>query len=198
MTKFPPVVDKALLSIDSAKHSGWAVVTIEAQPRLLLWDEFTFPGKRKKVSANTATSVVKAVTVAISERTEFDLALAVIEDQYLDQGVKRNVDTLKKMARTSGRWEEACLAHGIPVAFLLATTWQSAELGLRKASREMLKAVAISKASAIFGEKLPGDAADAALMGRYAAIEFFWNGRVDNKGVKKSSGGSRRTARRKR
>lgn len=148
---------KAVLSIDPGEMSGLAVVTAEAAPKLL-----------KCICAMPHKERAPFVDGFIGNFLEEELSVAVIEDQYL--GV--NPDSMKKLARNSGRWQEACIANGLEVRFVMPSVWQSSELGRGK--REQLKKMAVEKCRGLWKVDLESDAADAALLGRYVALKMFY------------------------
>jgi Holliday junction resolvasome RuvABC endonuclease subunit len=159
---------KAVLAIDPGETSGLAVVTVEAAPYL-----------RMVITraADVQLPMTDIAQILQSEGAQYegrrangfpDIESAVIEDQFL--GI--NPDSLKKLTRNSGRWEEACIANGLDVRFVMPSVWQTAELG--KGKRDQLKKMAVEKCRGLWGVELESDAADAALLGRYVALEMFY------------------------
>lgn len=158
----------AVLAIDPGATSGYAVLTIEPNPEILIKGTYRF-GKTNDTPSWIVRDILRKMG---SERDYFKIILAVIEDQYLDTTSKRNPDTLKKVARNSGRWEEACSDSSLSVEYVMASTWQARELGLSGVKREIVKRAAKGKAEGIWKQNFTADAADAALLGRYAAIQL--------------------------
>jgi Holliday junction resolvasome RuvABC endonuclease subunit len=157
----PPAI--AVLAIDPGATSGWAVVTVELQPRVLRCGQLALAGER--TPTNVVTSVLGDPTCSVT--------YAVIEDQY----VAVNKDSAIKLARSAGRWEEACRWHGLRVDYVAAATWQAAELALRgRAKRAQLAAALRAKAGALYGDALREHEASAALIGRWWAVQRAWRG----------------------
>lgn len=123
------------------------------------------PGRHEFPSPS---ALVRSLCEAAAERS-IVLVRAGIEDQYLG----KNVDTLKKLARNAGRWEEALVAAGIQVEYVPASTWQSKELGLRGAGREVLRRAADAKAFGLWQLEGPEHLIDAALIARYIAVTMY-------------------------
>ena len=121
-----------IIGIDPGSRSGWAVVTVDPNPKLLLHDavQWPKPGTKKDLAANTPHAVVGNVIESVG-RFDHTIVCAAIEDHFLGL----NVNTLKKLARNGGRWEEAFRSRGIPVVWVNPQTWQTAELGTAKAQR---------------------------------------------------------------
>ena len=158
----------AVLGIDPGSEPGLALLTVEPSPTPVLTRRFHFP-KPPLGQLPSPTELVACLLVD-AERAGVQVAKAVIEDQYLD----KNPDTLKKLARNAGRWEEACVANGLPVEYLPAVTWQAKELGGgRGKGREQIKRLAVAKAKSL---GVDGDehTADATLISRCAAIMMYY------------------------
>lgn len=162
-----------ILGIDPGARAGWAVGTIGQPVRVLEY------------------GIVKAqdtpVTSVVSNLLNYNIQSAVIEQQYLDEKSKRNPRTVVRTAQLAGRWEEALLAAGIPLVWVLASKWQGKMLkGLvntfsgkrnerKKASQWLVKGR--------WGLTVPVDAADAALIMAYQA-ELLWFNRHNKRGQK--------------
>lgn len=149
---------QAVLAVDPGSiKTGLAVVSVSVRPRLLAW------------------ALVKMSTAAPSARVlelleAHQITSAAIEDQYL----ARNANTLKKLSRAAGRWEEACEAAGIPVKYVAPSSWQDKTLRGAGRHRPQLKAASMAVAQAETGIALPEDVADAYCLGRYLAIKLFF------------------------
>jgi len=163
-----PFMD-VVIGIDPGATSGWAVLTVEGNPNLLLGDSITWPkaGTKKDLSANTPSSVVKSLVESMRQFGHTVVG-AAIEDQFL----KLNVNTMKKIARNSGRWEEACRSQDIPVVWVNPATWQAKELGSSRIDSAEVKRRCARKVVGIWNQRLKQDAADAAIIGRYHAIRL--------------------------
>ena len=159
---------EALIAIDPGARSGYAVLTIESSPRLLFADTANL--KRYNDDNSPSRIVELAMDKTINEHG-YSLVSAAIEDQF----VGKNFATAIKIGRNSGRWEEACRRLHMDVIFIKPASWQHAQLhGLLPPGRAV-KSVARKRAASQFvriayKQELPQDAADAACMGRYAAI----------------------------
>ncbi len=159
---------EALIAIDPGNRSGYAVLTIESEPRLL------FSGTVDVTKAGVQHSPSHVLEFAqrhTLDKHGYSLTMGVVEDQF----VGKNPATSIKIGRNSGRWEEACRRLFMDVTFIKPASWQHAQLkGLLPKGRGV-KSVHRKRAAAQFvqiayGRKLAQDAADAAVMGRYAAI----------------------------
>jgi Holliday junction resolvasome RuvABC endonuclease subunit len=161
---------ETVIGIDPGATSGWAVLTVELSPKLLISDMMTWPkkGTKKDVPANTPSGIVACI-IDVMRRFGHTVAGAAIEDQYL----ARNPDSMKKLARNGGRWEEACRCAGIPVEWVNTAVWQSKELGTSKITSAEVKRRCIVKAKGLWGQKLNEHESDAAMIGRYFAIRYF-------------------------
>ena len=169
----------ALFAIDPAARSGYAVLTIERSPRLLYFGVLDF-----KKSSHTASSLTREVLASCeAEHPNTLIERGVIEDQFMavrkpkpgarDDKAKVIAQSAIKVARKAGRWEEAFSVHGIPFSYVHPQSWQSRELGKGSIKgRDLLKKQSVSKACGIFGlRSVSQDAADAILIGRYAAVQ---------------------------
>lgn len=150
-----------VLGIDSAfAKCGWALVERD--------------GVRERLIAH---GVLKAVDGEVVGEFAGRMAtgsltidVVVIEDCYLDETERRNVDTLKVLARLVGRWQQAFEALGLSTTLVMADVWQRFLLtGLmpRQAKREARKAAAKTWARATFKEALGSDESDAVGLAVY-------------------------------
>jgi len=159
---------EALIAIDPGVRSGYAVLSIESEPRLL------FAGTANLSRRDADNSPSHLVEVA-RDRTINEFGLSLVSGAVEDQFLGRNPATAIKIGRNSGRWEEACRRLHMDVIFIKPASWQFAQLhGLIPPGRSV-KSAARKRAASQFCElayhrKLPQDAADAACMGRFAAI----------------------------
>ena len=164
----------AILSVDPGVNTGIAVLTVGPAPKLLSYSLFNF-SKPRKGQYGTPTEHIHH-TILEAGHQGVDIVSVVIENQY----VAKNAYSAISLARCSGRWEEACqavawlnLSPSPPVSYVAASHWQKMELhgamrGLRL-SRAKLKRMAREVVEESFGVKVPTDAADAILLGRYHA-----------------------------
>ena len=167
----PPV---AVFAVDPGNTSGWAVLNVGPDPTLAYFGGINFTLKREQRSA----CMVLGEMVHVWRNKGWNFGqfpvLVAIEDQFLKKGPKRNVDTLKKLSRNSGRWQDAACHHGLEVIFVNPSTWITAELGrgLRSAQVEKL---ARQKVQTLYGHqvgrKLTEHECCAILIGRYQAIQ---------------------------
>jgi Holliday junction resolvasome RuvABC endonuclease subunit len=148
----------AVLGIDPGATSGWAIVSISANPKLLRHGIFKF-----KDDAST----VRELTLAL-DGLEDTVIKTFIENQF----VSKNIQSTMKICKKAGRWEEASIYHGIDVEYIYPATWQSKELNGHK--RATLKKASIAKCKGIWNVNLKEDTADASLIGRYAALRQFF------------------------
>lgn len=162
---------EAVLAIDPGAVSGWALLTVGPSPQPVLTGTLhvTKPAKHQP---ETPSALVRLVAEEAAVRC-ITIVRAVIEDQYLD----KNPDTLKKLARSAGRWEEALVAAGLPVEYLAASAWQSRELGMRGARREVLRRAADAKAFGMWQLEGPEHLIDAALIARCVAVTMYASAR---------------------
>lgn len=162
---------EVIIGIDPGATSGWAALTVESNPRLLLVDSIKWPkpGTKKDLPANTPASVVESVISALGQSGHVVVG-AAIEDQYLGL----NPDTMKKLARNAGRWEEAFRRLGISVQWVNPQTWQTKELGTSRIGSAEVKRRCSMKVRGMWNVKVRQDAADAAIIGRYAAVRHAY------------------------
>jgi len=148
----------ALLSIDPGNTSGVIVISLDRRPVLLHHEVW-----KKKERGPRPTHVVTRLL------NEYSITVAVIEDQFL----KDNPLTLKKLSRTAGAWEEACLAADLEVRWVDASTWQSKILGRRlgRVRDQIIKAYRMI-ARQDTGITLTPDESAAWCMGRFMANEL--------------------------
>lgn len=175
---------RAVLGIDPGVDSGCAIVTVSLAPILITHCHVDMRSAQSVPSQIVRdlmhATAMSAAFEASMEREEPQrlIELAIIEDQFL--GEHANVQSLKRLTRIAGRWEEACLANGIPVSYVMPSSWQARELGMRgsKLRSGVLKGIARAKMQALWPpntKKIAHHEADAALMARHAAIELFLN-----------------------
>jgi len=152
-----------VLGIDPGLNAGWAVGSVEAKVRVLEW--------------GVIKTRDKPVTGLVKELCRYPIGLAVIEQQYLDEGDRRNPRSVIRTAQLAGRWEEALLLAGIPFTWVLASKWQGKMLkGLvntYSGKSDDRKRAAKFLVKARWGMDLPSDAADAVLIMAYQA-ELLW------------------------
>ena len=156
-----------VIGIDPGATSGWGALTVEGVPDLLLHDRRTWPkpGTKKDTPKNTPSGVVDEL-IEMLGRLGHTVVGAAIEDQFL----KKNPDSMKKLARNGGRWEEAFRSRGIPVEWINAQTWQTRELGSCKIDTAEVKRRCMQKARGIWNKRLRQDEADACIIGRFHAV----------------------------
>lgn len=160
-----------VIGIDPGATCGWAGVTVETNPNLVLFDSVTLPkmGTKKDIPANTPSAVAEAL-IATLGRFDQTVEVVAIEDQYLSV----NPDSMKKLARSAGRWEEAWRRLGVRVEWVNAQVWQSAELGTSRINSEEVKRRCKMKVLGMWKKEVPEHAADAALIARYTAIRLAY------------------------
>lgn len=149
--------EPSLLSIDPGNTSGITVIAIGRTPRLLHHEVW------KSEFVSRPTSVVTRL------REQHNIVRAAIEDQFL----KINVQSLKRLARTSGNWEEACLANRLEVIWVPAKTWQTRVLGHSANKREQIDKVMKLVAYQDTRTLLTADESASWCMGRYIAVELY-------------------------
>lgn len=160
-----------VVAIDPGATSGWAVVTVEPNPKLLASDSMTWPkaGTKKDVPANTPSAVAEELVGTLHRFGHVVVAVA-IEDQYLS----RNPDSMKKLSRNGGRWEEAWRRLGIPVEWVNTQKWQSAELGTCRIDSTEVKRRCAMKVLGLWNQRLSEHATDAAIIARYHAVRLAY------------------------
>ncbi len=145
----------SLLAIDPGNTSGVVVVSLERVPKLLQHEVWKIKAKGPRPSEIVARLV-----------SEHDIKYAVIEDQYLE----KSVYSMKRLTRTSGRWEEACLVHGLDVRWVQPSEWQSKVIGriahVRKQIDKVMKMIAYQDTRT----QLTADESAAWCLGRYSAV----------------------------
>lgn len=158
---------EVIMGIDPGATSGYAALTATVNPKLLLCKHVVWPkpGSKKDLPANTPSAVVEREVEALS-RLGHTVIGAAIEDQYLSV----NPDSMKKLSRNGGRWEEAFRRLGIPVAWINTQTWQSAELGTCKIDSKEVKRRCANKVRGLWNIRVNQNAADACIIGRYEAV----------------------------
>jgi len=162
---------EVVIGIDPGATSGWAGVTVEHNPTLLLFDAMAMPkpGTSKDIAFNTPSAIAGRL-IDDFRRLGHTVVAAAIEDQYLS----KNPDSMKKLARNAGRWEEAWRRLGIPVEWVNAQVWQSAELGTSRIDSAEVKRRCAMKVLGLWRKKVGKHSADAALIARYYAIRMAY------------------------
>lgn len=147
----------SILAIDpGSRVSGIIVLSFSVRPKLLANIKYTFAS-----ITSCPTDLVHNLNL------EFGIRNAFIEDQFM----QKNVDSLKKLSRNAGRWQEACAFCKIPVEWVNAKTWQSKILKkLGGNNRAGLKKAAQFVAQVDTGVKLSSDCADAYCIGKYGIL----------------------------
>ncbi len=166
---------RAVLGIDPGNTSGWAVVTVERVPRLVMHGIYKLRGASRRQAAAQAVTPTQHIGSIVDELSgEVRLEHAVIEDQYSSP---KNLRSGIKIGRSSGRWVEACAAHGLEASFIEASKWQhrilKKLLSGRTATSKQRKRAAQTLVKLRWQIELPPDSADAACMALYEAnIQF--------------------------
>jgi hypothetical protein len=125
-------------------------MTVEAEPRIDgTPDKLNFA--HKTLDLKRIPSEVLLSKATVSRSFGFKMLVA-IEGQYLDEGNRRNVDSLIKLARKAGRWEEAACAHGLTYEYIQPSVWITAELGKGLRSDQVAK-MAKQKCQALYRVK---------------------------------------------
>lgn len=166
---------KTIFAVDPGNISGWALMKVEAEPKPLARDKLDFGKKDHFDRINVA---FRAFSYACEDRWGImkNPPLVAIEGQYLDEGNRRNVDSLIKLARKAGRWEEAACAHGLTYEYIQPSVWITAELGKGLRSDQVAK-MARQKCEALYRVKdLSEHEYCAILIGRYVAIREYRKG----------------------
>ena len=161
-----------IFAVDPGIVSGWAVMTVEAEPKVSEYGNIKFQNKKfDYYSASDAMSRTKRYFETSKDSYDnTDIKLVAIEGQYLDEGNRRNVDSLIKLARKAGRWEEAACAHGLTYEYIQPSVWITAELGRGLRSDQVAK-LAREKCEALYRVRdLSEHEYCAILLGRYVAI----------------------------
>jgi Holliday junction resolvasome RuvABC endonuclease subunit len=151
-----------VIGIDPGTTTGWAIVE-----HAIPW-KYVASGEIELSNQCTATAFLESLLYP-NRRPE--RVMVAIEDQYLD----KNVATTIKLARMSGRWEEAALHMGLNVKMINPKSWQSSELGKRSMLRKQIKALARTKVRSLYGPLAAASehSADAVLIARYWASESW-------------------------
>lgn len=149
---------EAIISVDPGSSSGWSVLSIDINPKLIMYGIVNF-SKRK----GSIDSYIKKIVLECNKKKIF-IRSAIIEDQYLNKNVKSTIS----LARNSGRWQEALLNSEIESSFIQASVWQSKTIKLQNRIQLKKSSVLISKS--LWNVELPVDVSDSALMGRFYAI----------------------------
>jgi Holliday junction resolvasome RuvABC endonuclease subunit len=176
-------VGDVLVSVDPGSVSGWAVMTIEAAPRVVRCGKVDFTTPRRR-EFRTASAVIQWAT------TGHEVELVVIEDQYFDQDDPKKIASTIKLCRSAGRWVEGAEVYGIQHKMLNPTQWQTAMLGARM-RREQLKIFSRRICAQRFGVDAPDHISDAILLGAYTAVEIHSGLAASELPVVEASGGAR-------
>ena len=158
---------QTIIAIDPGDKSGWALLTVEAQPRLFGRGQADF----KRGSGLTTGCIIGAAIELARNREFLQLPERVfIEDQFL--GV--NPKSLIKLCRNAGRWHEGAVSHGLKVSYTHPKTWISSELG-RGLRHEQIVKSSLTKVEQLYQglANLSEHEAAAILIGRHSAIEAW-------------------------
>jgi len=160
-----------VIGIDPGASSGWGAVSVAPNPALLLFDSITWPkpGTKKDLPSNTPSAIVEELVGKVGQLGH-TIVCAAIEDQYLSV----NPDSMKKLARNGGRWEESFRRLGIPVVWINTQKWQSAELGTARIKSDEVKRRCAMKVRGLWNVKIGQHAADATLIARYHAVRLAY------------------------
>lgn len=162
---------KTIFAVDPGVVSGWAVMTVEANPSHIGC------GQRRFNKGDSADIEEIMRNCPIQLREKYDIAdIVVIEDQYLDRGWKRNINSLIKLARSAGRWEESASFGGFDYEYIHPNTWIYSELG-KGLRRDQIAVLAKQKCETLYRLKgLSEHEYCAILIGRYVAIREWRKG----------------------
>jgi Holliday junction resolvasome RuvABC endonuclease subunit len=112
---------------------------------------------------------IRPISVVHRLSQKYNLRVAAIEDQYFS----KNIKSMKRLARTSGNWEEACLYHKLGVRWVNPRTWQAAIIGKGAAKqRDQIDRIMRMIAEQDTGEQMSSDEAAAWCIGRYTVTEL--------------------------
>lgn len=159
----------AVIGIDPGAHSAAALVSIAPAPAILSIIEHTFAAKRH--AYNTPSAIIAAL-LADAAAQGLTVAGAWLEGQF----VGPNVASALSLARSAGRWQEACAVSGLPCTIVESSAWQARELREWR-TIGTTKRAAILRCAGIWRVAVSEHAADAALIARYAAIETWAHAR---------------------
>lgn len=160
------MAEACVIGVDPGAHSAAALLTVCADPAVIAVHVFNSAAKNPKFPHLTA--VIREL-LSVAAVTGHALIGAWIEGQFVGE----NAASALSLARSAGRWQEACAATGVTAYIVEPSTWQSKELqGWRRAGTTT-KAAAIQRCAGIWRLNLVEHAADAALIGRWAAIEAW-------------------------
>ena len=152
--------------------SGWGALTVTHNPDLLWhgYKKWPKPGTKSDSPNNTPTAIIETL-ITMASRLGHTIVGAAIEDQYLSV----NPDSMKKLSRNGGRWEEAFRSKGIPVVWVNTQTWQTRELGTCRIASKEVKRRCMAKARGLWNKNLKSDEADAAIIGRFYAVRLAFD-----------------------
>jgi hypothetical protein len=165
-------VTKTIFAVDPGIVSGWAVMTVEAEPKPWSIKKIDF-SKKGEYNPHHMACAWEAFHYSCYDRCGIlknRPSIVAIEGQYLDAGKKKNVDSLIKLTRKAGRWEEAACAHGLTYEYIQPSAWITAELGKYLRSSQVV-VMAKQKCEALYRVSgLSEHEYCAILIGRYVAI----------------------------
>lgn len=149
----------AILAIDQARASGWALIVPGLQSRA---------GVARKAYERRAVVQEATVVAALHGHA----LVAVLEDHrafHFGRG-NMSVKSLLGMGAARGRWEQLLEEHGVrDVRQVAPSEWRRRVLGLRSRTRaEDAKRAAVLHAQACLGAVLLDDAAEAYCMALWA------------------------------
>lgn len=156
-----------ILGIDPGTTAGFAVGTIESKNRLII----------SGVHKSNEDSTVRLLEKIISDldRYKYRIMKCIIEQQYVDEKNRKNSRTVLRIAQQAGKWEEACIFHGISFEWVMASHWQAKMLkGLvntfsGKSDARKKASQCLSKMK--WGVCLKSDASDAAIIMAYQVMK---------------------------
>jgi Holliday junction resolvasome RuvABC endonuclease subunit len=155
----------AVIGIDPGAHAAAAILRLDNAPTLVysLTHRFDTVAGAKV----TATALVRRLLEEAGTR-----GLCIISAALEEQFVRLNPRAALTLARSAGRWQEACAVHNIAVTLVEPSAWQSKEFGtiLRRA---VGKHRAVQRCLGLWQATLDEDEADAALIGRWHGIQIL-------------------------
>jgi len=144
------------LGVDAATKTGWALVhRAEGRERLIAHGVLNFKKfpNRWQVADTLATWAKQG-----------NASVVVIELPWLG----KDPHAAEVLARICGRFEQAFEPGGAKVRVIRSSQWQTKMIGPSRLGRDALKKLAVAWCRSNFGEELPDDAADAAVMAVFA------------------------------
>ncbi len=156
------VVVKYVIGIDpGTNHAGIAAVGMDA-PLSLLCNR---PLSKKDMRC---TAKIRRM---VNSCIPHDCVSGAIEGQFLGL----NVNSLIKLCRNAGRWQEALDVHSIPVEWVPPKTWIVRTLG-RGLNSEQVKKISIQTVKQLYGVTVTEHEAAAIMIARYHATELMRKG----------------------